>query len=98
MDMLIKLLKRTLLGVVYLVTSPVIAFGFIVFLVYGILVFIAVSLKSVYLFFSGRGVFTPFPEDMVAHKRYQFMMKQTPNTHKAETPIPAAATNVNGVK
>jgi hypothetical protein len=97
MDMLIKLLKRTLLGVVYLISSPLIAFGFIVFLVYGILVFIAVSLKSVYLFFSGRGVFTPFPEDMVAHKRYQFMMKQTPNTHKAETPIPAA-TNVNGVK
>ncbi len=98
MDMLIKLLKRTLLGVIYLITSPIIAFGFFAFLVYGILVFVAVSLKSVYLFFSGRGVFTPFPEDMVAHKRYQFMMKQTPNTHKAETPIPTTATNVNGVK
>ena len=98
MDMLIKLLKRTLLGVVYLITSPVIALGFIVFLIYGMLTFVAVSLKSVYLFFSGRGVFTPFPEDMVAHKRYQFMMKQTPNTHKAETRVPAATTNVNGVK
>jgi hypothetical protein len=57
-----------------------------------------VSLKSVYLFFSGRGVFTPFPEDLVAHKRYQFMMKQTPNTHKAEKPVAALPTNVNGMK
>jgi len=98
MDMLIKLLKRTLLGGIYLITSPLIALGFVLFLVYGLLVFLAVSLKSVYLFFSGRGVFTPFPEDLVAHKRYQFMMKQTPNTHKAETPVPALPTNVNGVK
>jgi hypothetical protein len=98
MDMLIKLLKRTLLGGIYLITSPLIASGFVLFLVYGILVFLAVSLKSVYLFFSGRGVFTPFPEDMVAHKRYQFMMKQTPNTHKAEKPVPALPTNINGVK
>ncbi|MBM3909657.1 MAG: hypothetical protein FJ352_02685, partial [Firmicutes bacterium] len=51
--------------------------------------------KSIYLFFSGRGVFTPFPEDLVAHKRYQFIMKQTPNTHKAEpivTPLPSTPT------
>jgi hypothetical protein len=98
MDMLIKLLKRTLLGGIYLITSPLIGLGFVLFLGYGLLVFLAVTLKSVYLFFSGRGVFTPFPEDMVAHKRYQFMMKQTPNTHKAETPVPALPTNVNGVK
>jgi hypothetical protein len=90
MDILVKLLKRTLLGALYLVTSPLIAFAFGLFLLYGLVVFLGVSIKSIYLFFSGRGVFTPFPEDLVAHKRYQFMMKQTPNTHKAEPPVVAA--------
>jgi hypothetical protein len=98
MDMLVKLLKRTLLGGIYLMTSPLIAFGFLLFLTYGLLVFLAVSIKSIYLFFSGRGVFTPFPEDLVAHKRYQFIMKQTPQTHKAETGIPPVASVTNGTK
>jgi hypothetical protein len=98
MDMLVKLLKRTLLGGIYLMTSPLIAFGFLLFLTYGLLVFLAVSFKSIYLFFSGRGVFTPFPEDLVAHKRYQFIMKQTPQTHKAETGIPPVASVTNGTK
>jgi hypothetical protein len=98
MDMLVKLLKRTLLGGIYLMTSPLIAFGFLLFLTYGLLVFLAVSIKSIYLFFSGRGVFTPFPEDLVAHKRYQFIMKQTPQTHKAETGTPPVASVTNGTK
>lgn len=98
MDMLVKLLKRTLLGVIYLISSPLIAFGFLLFLVYGLLVFFAVSFKSVYLFFSGRGVFTPFPEDLVAHKRYQFIMKQTPNTHKAEAGVPQLPSSPMGTK
>jgi hypothetical protein len=95
MDLLVKLFKRIALGALYLVGSPLIAFAFAIFLTYGLLVFIGVSLKSIYLFFSGRGVFTPFPEDLVAHKRYQFIMKQTPNTHKAEpivTPLPSTPT------
>jgi hypothetical protein len=98
MDMLIKLLRRTLLGAIYLITSPLIAFGFLIFLTYGLLVFLAVSLKSIYFFFSGRGVFTPFPEDLVAHKRYQFIMKQTPNTHKADTVVSQAPSVANGPK
>lgn len=97
MDILIKLLKRTLLGALYLLTSPLIAFVFLLFLVYGLVVFLGVSFKSIYLFFSGRGVFTPFPEDLVAHKRYQFMMKQTPNTHKAETPAVSPANSTPGM-
>jgi hypothetical protein len=98
MDMLVKLLKRTLFGAIYLIASPLIAFGFLLFLTYGLLVFLAVSLKSIYLFFSGRGVFTPFPEDLVAHKRYQFIMKQTPNTHKADNGVPPIASTPNGIK
>jgi hypothetical protein len=98
MDMLVKLLRRTLLGGIYLITSPLISFGFVLFLTYGVLVFLAVSLKSVYFFFSGRGVFTPFPEDIVAHKRYQFIMKQTPNTHKAESGVAPLPSITNGNK
>lgn len=89
MDMLIRLLKRTGLGALYLIASPILAFAFVIFLLYGILTFIAVSLKSIYLFFSGRGVFTPFPEDIVAQKRYQYMQKQTPPTHKSEAGTPS---------
>jgi hypothetical protein len=98
MDMLVKLLKRTLLGAIYIIASPLIAFGFLLFLTYGLLIFLAVSLKSIYFFFSGRGVFTPFPEDLVAHKRYQFIMKQTPNTHKAEPAVPPLPSVGNGTK
>jgi hypothetical protein len=98
MDMLVKLLKRTLLGAIYLIASPLIAIGFLFFLTYGLLVFLAVLIKSIYLFFSGRGVFTPFPEDLVAHKRYQFIMKQTPNTHKAEPSVPPLPSGVQGPK
>jgi hypothetical protein len=89
MDMLVRLLKRTGLGALYLIASPILAFAFVIFLLYGILTFTAVSLKSIYLFFSGRGVFTPFPEDIVAQKRYQYMQKQTPPTHKSETGTPS---------
>lgn len=98
MDLLVKLFKRIALGALYLIGSPFIAFGFTIFLLYGLLVFIGVSFKSIYLFFSGRGVFTPFPEDLVAHKRYQFMMKQTPNTHKAESVIPSLPSTPTGTK
>jgi predicted membrane metal-binding protein len=88
MELIFRLLKRTGLGALYLVTSPLLAFAFVVFLIYGLLTFIAVTFKSIYLFFSGRGVFTPFPEDLVAQKRYQFMQKQTPPTHKGEVTQP----------
>jgi len=88
MDMLFRLLKRTGLGALYLLLSPILAFGFILFVLYGVLTFLAVSMKSIYLFFSGRGVFTPFPEDIVAQKRYQFMQKQTPPSHKSESGQP----------
>lgn len=98
MDLLVKLFKRIALGALYLVASPLIAFGFGIFLVYGLLIFLGVSLKSIYLFFSGRGVFTPFPEDLVAHKRYQFMMKQTPNTHKAEPAVATLPSTPTGTK
>jgi hypothetical protein len=88
MDMLVRLLKRTGLGALYLVASPLIAFAFGLFLLYGLITFVAVAFKSIYLFFSGRGVFTPFPEDIVAQKRYQFLNKQVPPTHKSETGQP----------
>jgi hypothetical protein len=90
MDMLVRLLKRTGLGALYLVLSPLLALAFGFFLIYGLLSFLAVSLKSIYLFFSGRGVFTPFPEDVIAQKRYLMLQKQTPTQHKVETvpPLP----------
>jgi hypothetical protein len=95
MDMLVRLLKRTGLGALYLVLSPLLAIGFVFFLIYGALTFIAVSLKSIYLFFSGRGVFTPFPEDMIAQKRYMLLQKQTPNQHKIDSqPTPTPTTGI----
>jgi len=98
MDIIVKLFKRIALGALYLVSSPLILFVFGLFMTYGLIIFIGVSMKSIYLFFSGRGVFTPFPEDLVAHKRYQFLMKQTPNTHKAESSVPAIPTAPTGTK
>ena len=91
--MLARLLKRTGLGALYLVLSPFLGVGFILFLVYGLLTFLSVSLKSIYLFFSGRGVFTPFPEDVIAQKRYLMLQKQTPNQHKGDAVPPLPLVN-----
>lgn len=85
MKEIIGFLKRTLIGVAYVIGSPVIAFVFILFFVYGTIIFIALGLKSIYLFFTGRGVFAPFEEDLKAHTRYEYMQKATPLAHRQPT-------------
>lgn len=86
MKEIIGFLKRTLIGVAYVIGSPVIAFVFGLFFVYGTVVFLLLSLKSIYLFFSGRGIFAPFEEDLKANTRYEYMQKTNPPAHRQSTP------------
>jgi hypothetical protein len=88
MEPLVKLLKRTGIGALYLVGSPLIAIGFVFFAIYGLFVFLFVLLHSIYLFFSGQGIFTPLPEDQRAKLRYENLLKQNPPVHKAQTQDP----------
>lgn len=79
-------IKRTFIGVAYVIGSPIIALVFVVFFIYGTVIFLFSSLHSVYLFFSGQGVFSPFEEDLKANTRYEFMQRNHPTAHR-ETPL-----------
>jgi hypothetical protein len=88
MEPLVRLLKRTGIGALYIVGSPLIAIGFVFFATYGLFVFVFVSLQSIYLFFSGQVIFTPLPEDQKAKLRYENLLKQNPPSHKASPQEP----------
>jgi hypothetical protein len=89
MKEIIGFLKRTVIGVAYVIGSPVIAFVFLLFFLYGTLIFITLGIKSIYLFFTGRGVFAPFEEDLKAHTRYEYMQKVTPLAHRQPSSTPS---------
>lgn len=74
--------KRTFIGVAYVIGSPLIAIVFLFFFLYGTVVFLFSSIHSVYLFFSGQGVFSPFEEDLKANTRYEFLQRNHPTAHR----------------
>lgn len=83
MNSLFNFLKRTGIGLLYIVGSPVILFGFIIFTLYGTFVFFLTFLRSSYLWlFKGEGFFSKFPEDIRSETRYQDYLKQNPPAHK----------------
>lgn len=65
---MIQFLKFILLGLLYIITSPLIVAVLALFLVYGLLVFVLLFLKSILLFFTGRTIFSDYPEDIAAKK------------------------------
>ncbi|HAV19806.1 MAG TPA: hypothetical protein DCX17_02125 [Firmicutes bacterium] len=77
---MIQFFKIILSGLLYIVISPFIAVVLALFLVYGLLIFVFLTLKSVVLFFSGRTIFSDYPEDIAAKK----ILGQI----KAKTPLP----------
>jgi hypothetical protein len=88
MKELASFIKRTFIGVAYVVGSPIIALVFAFFFVYGTLIFVFSSLHSIYLFFSGQGVFSPFEEDLKANTRYEFMQRNHPTAHRETQAVP----------
>jgi hypothetical protein len=86
MDSLFNFLKRTGIGLLYILGSPLIVLGFTLFALYGTLVFLLTFLHSSYLWlFKGEGFFSKFPEDIRSETRYQDYLKQNPPTHKLST-------------
>jgi hypothetical protein len=87
MDSLFNFLKRTGIGLLYILGSPLILLVFSLFAVYGTVVFLLTFLQSSYLWlFKGEGFFSKFPEDIRSETRYQDFLKQNPPTHKLSTP------------
>jgi TM2 domain-containing membrane protein YozV len=65
----------------------VIAFGFILFSVYGTLIFLFILIRSSLLWvLEGEKFFSKFPEDILSESRYQDYLKQNPPAHKSPTP------------
>ena len=77
---MIQFFKIILSGLLYIVISPLIAAVLALYLVYGLIIFVFQTLKSVVLFFSGRTIFSDYPEDIEAKK----ILGQI----KARTPLP----------
>lgn len=87
MDSLFNFLKRTGIGLLYILGSPLIALVFALFVLYGTLVFLLTFLRSSYFWlFKGEGFFSKFPEDIRSETRYQDYLKQNPPTHKLSSP------------
>lgn len=80
-----KLITRIALGVLYVVISPIIAIVFVLFLTYGLLIFALYLLKLVFLFFSGKTLFSEFPEDVLARKNLLMMKSNQTLMHRDGT-------------
>jgi hypothetical protein len=89
MDSLFNFLKRTGIGLIYIIGSPVIALGFALFTLYGTLIFLFTLVQSGFLWINGHGFFSPFPEDIRAETKYRDFIKHNPPAHKQTTSSPA---------
>ncbi len=65
---MIQFLKFILMGLLYILASPLIVAVLALFLVYGLIIFVLLMLKSILLFFTGRTIFSDYPEDIAAKK------------------------------
>ena len=65
---MLQFLKLILFGFLYIVLSPVIVAILALTLAYGLIVFVLLFLKSIVLFFTGRTIFSDYPEDIAAKK------------------------------
>jgi hypothetical protein len=90
MDSLFNFLKRTGIGLLYIIGSPVIAFGFALFSLYGTLIFVFTFIQSGFLWVNGHGFFSTFQEDIRAETKYRDYLKQNPPVHKQNPPASAA--------
>lgn len=81
-----KLITRIALGVLYVVISPIIALVFALFLIYGLIIFLFYLLKLVFLFFSGKTLFSEFPEDVLARKNLLMMKSNQTLMHREVSP------------
>ena len=80
-------LKRTLLGVAYVLGSPLIALVFTVFFIIGSLNFLFQSVYSIFLWIKGYGLLSPLVEDLTAHTRYENYLRQNPPLHRENPPV-----------
>jgi hypothetical protein len=78
---MIQFFKIILSGLLYIVISPLIALVVGLFLAYGLLIFVLLFLKSILLFFTGRTIFSDYPEDIQA-KKILGAIKATPSGDK----------------
>jgi len=65
---MIQFLKIILLGILYIVISPLLVAILALAMVYGLFVFVFLLFKSVFLFFTGCTIFSDYPEDVAAKK------------------------------
>jgi hypothetical protein len=81
---MIQFFKIILQGLLYIVISPFIVAILALFLVYGLIVFVLLFLKSIVLFFTGRTIFSDYPEDIAAKKILGQIKVATPTPINSE--------------
>lgn len=90
---MVKIVTRIGLGFLYIITSPIIAFIFSLFLVYGLLNFVWYSFKLVFLFFSGKSLSSELKEDVDARRNLMLMSMNQQTQHRETIPPKVAGTN-----
>jgi hypothetical protein len=87
MEPLVNFLKRTGIGLLYITGFPVIIIGFILFLAYGLIIFVFLLIKSLFAYLlEGKDFFSPFSEDIRAETKYQQDLQKNPPIHKSSLP------------
>lgn len=94
-----KLLKSLLKGLLYIISFPFIITGIVIAAVIALFIFIFQFFKLIYLFFTGRTLFSDLEEDIKAKQLLGELPKDTPEIKKEDNPYsiyPTEDTLFNG--
>jgi Na+-transporting methylmalonyl-CoA/oxaloacetate decarboxylase gamma subunit len=69
-----------------MITSPLIIVAWVLTIIYCLMAFIFLSIKSFFVFFAGRTIFSPLKEDIQAKKALETIRKSHNPLHKANNP------------
>ncbi len=84
---MVKIVTRIGLGFLYIITSPIIAFIFGLFFIYGLLNFVFYAFKLIFLFFSGKSLTSELKEDVDARRNLMLMSMNQQTQHREPSPI-----------
>ena len=82
---MIGFLKFVGFGLIFMITSPLFVLAWALAIIYCLMAFIFLSFKSIFVFFSGRTLFSPLKEDLQAKKAIDFARLNHDPVHKSSS-------------
>ena len=85
---MVKIVTRIGLGFLYIITSPILAFIFGIFFMYGLANFVFYSFKLIFLFFAGKSLSSELKEDVEARRNLMLMSMNQQTQHREGPSMP----------